>query len=83
MRFACNGSYSLYAVDTKLYGSVNTAFENMLGNYAKCVESGDAQGLVYAWNLTEPWVSNDAALREHMEDENQHRTYTEKLAEID
>lgn len=58
------------------YGSIGgiTADNDLLG---------DAQGLVYAWNLTEPWVSNDAALREHMEDENQHRTYTEKLAEID
>lgn len=46
MRFACNSSYSLYAVDTKLYGSVNTAFENMLGNYAKCVESGEASSTI-------------------------------------
>lgn len=44
---------------------------------------GDAQDLVYAWNLTQPWEGNEAALREHIEDEKNHRTYTEKLAEID
>lgn len=43
----------------------------------------DAQWLVYAWDLAQPWEGIDAALQEHISDEENHRTYTEKLAEID
>lgn len=58
-----------------------SVFGNMGGITADRALFGDAQDLIYAWDLTQPWVNSDAALREHKEE--RHHSYTEKLAEID
>lgn len=42
MRFACEGSYSLYAEDTKLYASFNSVMDSGCFAYAGLVNSGEA-----------------------------------------
>lgn len=40
-----------------------------------------AQKLIYAWDLTQPWENNDAALRDYVEEK--HNKSTDRLAELD